>query len=182
MDEQSLRGLVHDLYKLSPENRAFLATWIGNEDAAVELLDAYKARITAQFYGRTRPRLTGGCDLEMCRRLIKEYRRVTAAREMVGGFDVRGTIDLGLHYIEVGTRYLNEIGWDEERPYDSLGAVSYELSELIESGVGKRWARVFLTRARAVADQAHGLGYGYGDDLSDMACRFEDAAARFRAK
>ena len=25
MDDRSLRGLVHDLYKLSPENRAFLA-------------------------------------------------------------------------------------------------------------------------------------------------------------
>lgn len=25
MDDQSLRGLVHDLYKLAPENRAFLA-------------------------------------------------------------------------------------------------------------------------------------------------------------
>lgn len=25
MDDRSLRGVVHDLYKLAPENRAFLA-------------------------------------------------------------------------------------------------------------------------------------------------------------
>jgi len=182
MDEQSLRGLVHDLYKLSPENRAFLAAWIGNEDATVELLDAYKAKITSQFYGRTKPRLNGGCDLAMCRRLIKEYRRVTTAREMVGGFDVRGAIDLGLHFIEVGTRYVNEIGWNEEKPYTALGAVSYELADLVESKIGRRWARAFLPRVHAVADAARGIGYGYGDDLEDMACRFERAAVRFQAR
>ena len=98
MDDRSLRGLVHDLYKLAPENRAFLAAWIGDEDASVELLDGYKAKITAQFVSRGRgggPRLNGGCDLALCRRLIKEYRRVTTAPEMLGGFDIRGTIDLG---------------------------------------------------------------------------------------
>jgi len=39
MGDQSIRGLVHDLYKLSPENRAFLATWVGDEEATIELLD-----------------------------------------------------------------------------------------------------------------------------------------------
>ena len=94
MDDQSLRGLVHDLFNLSPENRAYLAAWIGDENATVELLDGYKASITSQFYSRSKPRFSGGCDFSLCKRLIKEYRRVTTAREMVGGFDVRGTIDL----------------------------------------------------------------------------------------
>jgi len=30
MDDQLLRWLVHDLYKLALENRAFLAAWIGD--------------------------------------------------------------------------------------------------------------------------------------------------------
>lgn len=182
MDEHSLRGLVHDLYKLAPENRAFLAAWIGDEDATTELLDAYKAKISAQFYHRAKPRLNGGCDLALCKRLIKEYRRVTTASEMVGGFDVHGTIDLSLHFIEVGTRYVNDIGWDESKPYDYLGAVAHDLSDLIVSKIGRRCTRAFLTRVRAVADAARGIGYGYGDDLADMERSFEEAAASFRTK
>jgi hypothetical protein len=185
MDDQSLRGLVHDLYKLAPENRAFLAAWIGDEDASVELLDGYKAKITAQFFSRGRgggPRLNGGCDLALCRRLIKEYRRVTTAPEMLGGFDVRGTIDLGLHYIEVGTNYANQLGWDEERPYVSMGAVAAETSNLCRDQSGQKWAGVFLPRVKAVAKSARDIGYGFGDDLADLAAVFEETAAGFEAR
>jgi len=185
MDDRSLRGLVHDLYKLAPENRAFLAAWIGDEDASVELLGGYKAKITAQFVSRGRgggPRLNGGCDLALCRRLIKEYRRVTTAPEMLGGFDIRGTIDLGLHYIEVGTNYVNEIGWDEERPYNSMGAVAAETSKLCQEKSGQKWAGVFLPRARAVAKAARAVGYGFGDDLADMVTVFEETAAAFEER
>lgn len=185
MDNQSLRGLVHDLYKLAPENRAFLAAWIGDEDASVELLDGYKAKITAQFVSRGRaggPRLNDGCDLTLCRRLIKKYRRVTKAPEMLGGFDIRGTIDLGLHFIEVGTNYVSQIGWDEERPYNSMGAVAAETSKLCQDKSGQKWAGVFLPRVRAVANAACDIGYGFGDDLADMAAVFEETATVFEAK
>jgi hypothetical protein len=182
MDDRSLRGLVHDLYKLAPENRAFLAAWIGNEDASIELLDGYKTKITAQFVSRGGPRLNGGCDLAMCRRLIKEYRRVTTAPEMLGGFDIRGTIDLGLHYIEVGTNYVIEIGWDEERPYNSMGAVAAATSKLCQEKSGQKWAGVFLPRARAVAKAARAVGYGFCDDLADMVAVFEETAAAFEER
>jgi hypothetical protein len=118
----------------------------------------------------------------MCRRLIKEYRRVTTAPEMLGGFDIRGTIDLGLHYIEVGTNYVNEIGWDEERPYNSMGAVAAETAKLCQDKSGQKWAGVFLPRVRAVAEAAHNVGYGFGDDLADMVAVFEETAAVFEEK
>ena len=181
-DEQSLRGLVHDLYKLAPENRAFIAAWIGKDDASVELLDGYKAKITAQFFSRSEPRINGRRDLALCRRLIKEYRRVTTAPEMVGGFDIRGTIDLGLHYIEVGTNYLKHIGWDEERPYASWGAVAAEISALCRDKSGQELAGVFLPRVQAIVKSAGDFGYGFGDDMREMQAAFEDTAAAFEAK
>jgi hypothetical protein len=52
MDDLALRGLVLDLYKLSPENRAFLAAWIGDDGATAELLDTYKEQITSQQVGQ----------------------------------------------------------------------------------------------------------------------------------
>lgn len=179
MDVESLRGLVHDLYKLAPENRAFLAAWIGNEDSPAELLNGYKAKITAQFFTRGAPRLRGGRDLAQCRRLIKEYRRVTTAPEMLGGFDIRGTIDLCLHYIEVGKSYVNQIGWDEERPYTSMGAVAYDTGKLCQDSSGQKWAGVLLPRVRAVAEAARNVGYGFSDDLAYMAEVFEATAAAF---
>ena len=85
-------------------------------------------------------------------------------------------------YIEVGTNYVNEIGWDEERPYNSMGAVAAETSKLCQDKSGQKWAGVFLPRVRAVAKAAHNIGYGFGDDLADMAAVFEETAAAFEAK
>jgi hypothetical protein len=182
MDADELRGLVHDLYKLAPENRAFLASWLGDENASAELLDGYKAKITAQFFTRGKPRINGGCDLALCRRLIKEYRRVTTAPEMVNGFDLPGTIDLGLHYVEVGVEYLNHIGWCEAKPYDSMGAVVDEIIKLCREPGGRKWSGAFLPRVQNVAQAGGGFGYGFGDDLTDMRKVFEQTAAAFEKR
>ena len=101
---------------------------------------------------------------------------------MLGGFDIRGTIDLGLHYIEVGTNYANQLGWDEERPYTSMGAVAVENSRLCRDKSGQKWAGVFLPRVRAVAKAARDIGYGFGDDLADMVAEFEEIAAAFEVR
>lgn len=182
MGADELRGLVHDLYKLAPENRAFLTSWLGDEDAPTELLHGYKAKITAQFFTRGKPRINGGCDLALCRRLIKEYRRVTTAPEMAGGFDLFGTIDLGLHYIEVGLEYLSHIGWQEAKPYDSMGAVVEEIIRLCRDPGGQKWAGAFLPRVQAVAEAGSGFGYGFSDDLTDMREVFEKTAAAFEKR
>jgi hypothetical protein len=87
---------------------------------------------------------------------------------------------MSLHFLEVGTQYVNDIGWSEEKPYIHLGAVADDLSELIVSKVGRRWARVFLPRVHAVADAASDIGYGYCDDLANLADSFEQAAALFQ--
>ena len=179
MDADELRGLVHDLYKLSPENRAFLASWLGDEDAPAELLQGYKAKITAQFFTRGKARINGGCNLSLCRRMIKEYRRVTTAPEMAAGFDLYGTLDLGLHYVEIGTAYLNEVGWEGAQPYDSMGAVMGEVTELCQHKGGRKWAAAFLPRVRAVAEAGQGFGYGYSDELGYMQEVFEKTATAF---
>ncbi|MFO0832570.1 MAG: hypothetical protein U0637_12115 [Phycisphaerales bacterium] len=41
---------------------------------------------------------------------------------------------------------------------------------------------MFLPRVRAVAKAACDIGYGFGDDLADMAAVFEETAAAFEAK
>jgi len=182
LDAHTLRGLLHDLYKLAPENRAFLAAWIGDEDAPSELLGSYKARITAQFFTRGAPRLKGGCDLALCRRLIKEYRRVTAGPQMLGGFDVHGFIDLAMHYIEVGMTYANALGWDEARPYVSMAGVAAEITALCRDRRGSRCARAFLPRARAAAQAARAIGYGFGDDMNDLVAALDELAASHSAR
>jgi hypothetical protein len=182
MDERSLRGLVHDLYKLSPENRAFLLARTGEESPSVELLNRYKNKITAQFFTRGSPRINGGCDLALCRRLIKDYRRATAAPELPGGFDIRGTIDLGLHFIEVGTSYSREIGWNDARPYNSMGLVAEETWNLCRDKSGQKWAGVFLPRVRAVAEAAQDIGWGFGDELLDMVAVIEETADVFEGR
>lgn len=187
VDDGELRRLVRSLYDLSPENRAFLATWCGDEASGDALREKYKAKITAQFFVNGRPRMTGGLDLAACRKMLNEYRRVTKTPEIPGGDgagDVRGFVDLGLHYIEVGTRYSVELCWDEARGYNSMGAVAEEMVRVLgEVREGQELAVEFLPRAKALAASGSNIGYGFGDDLDWLAREFErlvggkDAAA-----
>lgn len=180
VDDGELRRLVRPLYDLSPENRAFLATWCGEDESGDELREKYKAKITAQFFANGRARLNGGLDLAACRKVLNEYRRVTKTPEVPGrdgGGDVRGYMDLGLHYIEVGTRYSVEVCWDEVRGYTSMGSVLDEIGKVVgEVGEGPELAAEFLPRIRAVAAMGSGIGYGFGDDLAWLAHLFERVA------
>lgn len=170
MDDQTLRALLKDLFELNPQNRAFLASWIGDENAGLELLKSYRQQIESQFYGKTRkPRYDGRIDTARCRSLLREYQNVTSATEQVGGFDVRGDIDLALHYVEIGTRYANDVGLDEGRVYDSLARTADEIADLCAGRAGKRWAVAFLPRVDAAASAAQDIGWGFGDVVSDLA-------------
>lgn len=52
-EQADLVSLVHDLFKLSPENRAFLATRLLGAAAAKPLLESYRKRIEQAFYKRS---------------------------------------------------------------------------------------------------------------------------------
>src|SRR4051794_17083170 len=71
--QAELLGLVHDLFKLSPENRAFLAARLLGVSAVRPLLEPYRQRIERAFYKRSgmpQEKL----QLGDARKAIREYR------------------------------------------------------------------------------------------------------------
>ncbi|MBK7404612.1 MAG: hypothetical protein IPJ41_08245 [Phycisphaerales bacterium] len=53
---------------------------------------------------------------------------------------------------------MNQIAWDEERAYASMGAVAVETSTLCRDRSGQKWAGVFLPRGGAVAERRRTIG------------------------
>lgn len=176
MDAKTLRELVQSLGKLSAENRAFIAAWAGTPNAASELLAASKKKITDQFFTRGKPRFATGRELTACRRLIKDYRKATSTPNTPGGFDIPGTLDLGLHYLTTCTRSITEIGGDDATPYESMRPVVEELARIIADA--PTHAEDLLPTVRTLSEMPQNFGYGFGDDTRFLEEAFETAAAR----
>src|SRR5512147_375445 len=112
LDHPELIAQIKDLYAISDENRRFLeARFAQAGDQAQVVLADYKQEIIYCFFGERGisndlPRLRDA------RRLIRDYRKATK--------DAVGTLDLMLHYVEVGTEFTNTYGDIDEPFYNSL--------------------------------------------------------------
>lgn len=163
---EELRGIMHDLFKLAPENRAFLAAWVGDDDAERELFQVYCSTISEQFERSGADGMQP--DIAACRKAIKEYQRVTTSPVRVGGFDMCGVIGLGLVFIEECAAYVEDSGWHHERAFAGMGSVARDLGKLIASKQGKRWAKVFMPRVRRLQALAKRVGGGLEDDVGEL--------------
>jgi hypothetical protein len=101
---QSLEGaelvaLIQGLFKLSVENRAFLAAHVLGASAGQALLQPYRERIERAFYTRSgKPQL----KLSEGRKAIREYQAATS--------DPAGSLELMLAFVETGTQFTSEFG------------------------------------------------------------------------
>lgn len=152
---EELIELLRELFGLSTQNSAFLATRFADVDAD-KLLEPYRRRIVEQFRFHT-SRMTVKLDLAEARRAIREYRKATG--------DLFGTAELMMSYVEAGTHYVMNYGEYEERVYNSLESVLRELAALLRSDEAAGMYAVFRERLKQVAEQSKWCGYGYGDSV-----------------
>lgn len=143
---QSLEGaelvaLIQGLFKLSVENRAFLAAHVLGASASQKLLHPYRERIERAFYTRGgRPQL----KLSEGRKAIREYQAATT--------DPAGSLELMLTFVETGTYFTNEFGDIDEPFYNSLSSVLGEMDQILK-GEGGRGAVPAHTGSRAGTTQ-----------------------------
>src|SRR3954449_3387638 len=128
LGEAKLLGLLHDLFQLAPENRAFLAARLLGASAARSLLGPYRERIERAFYKR------GGLPQEKlqladARQATRKYRAATS--------DLEGTLELMLTYLETGTQFTRDFGDIDESFYNSLTSVLGEVERIL-AGEGSR--------------------------------------------
>ena len=156
-ESPELIGLIKELYDASPENRLMLQNKLLGMADEESVLKPYRERIVRQFYVRRGdPRL----DLKDARAAIREFKKATGS--------VAGTIELMLTYVEHGSSFAAEYGAGNSSFFSSLTSVYEEMTDLLY-GDGRELYPRFRQRIQKLADYSGGIGWGYGDFLSDQA-------------
>jgi hypothetical protein len=157
LDRPELICLLKDLFDHSIESRAFLSARFLAEGVPDAILDKYRKRIVEQFLPK---RGEGKLDLRSARRTIRDYRKATS--------DLAGTVDLMLTYVESGTDFTNQFGDISESFYNSLESVLDEMVGLLRTTEGAALYPRFQDRVSRLARIASGIGWGYGDHVTEQ--------------
>jgi hypothetical protein len=163
VDKAELLEIIHTLYEYSDDNRLLLAARSpakGDRDA---IREEYRTKIVEQFYPT---RGFAKVKLAEARRAIRDYRKASG--------DLAGALDLMLTYLEVGTRFANEWGVDDQKLYDSLISVLDEVVKLLTTSEGSQQYGQFRDRLLAVSRDAKNIGYGYGDYVEEVVQELEE--------
>jgi hypothetical protein len=163
MNQSDLIELLRDLFRISAENRAFLAARLLPE-AGVGL-EEFRQRIIEQFQTRYDfPPL----KLGEARRAIREYRKAAG--------DIVGTLDLMMTYLEAGTTCTLEYGDLDEPFYDSLVSMMYGVEKILLDPRYHDLIHDFLPRLRQLTNQTYDIAHGYGDAVEESVERIVAAA------
>ena len=157
LDKPELVALLKDLFDHSIESRAFLSARFLADGVPDAILDKYRKRIVEQFFPK---RGFGKLDLRSARRAIRDYRNATS--------DLAGTVDLMLTYVESGTEFTNQFGDINEPFYNSLESVLDEMVGLLRTTEGVALYPRFQDRMNRLAMRASGIGWGYGDHVTEQ--------------
>ncbi len=162
--ETDLLELVHELFKLSAENRAFLASRLLGPSAGRALLGPYRQRIGRAFYkrgGRPQEKL----QLAVVRKLIRDYEAATS--------DPAGSLELMLTCLEIGTQFAREFGDNDQSFYSSLCSVLYETKKVLDAEEGRELYDAYRPRLRELAEFASPIAWGFGDEVQSTVAEIE---------
>ena len=157
LSSAQLVALVKDLFDYSSDNRSLLAARMLPQGDSGAALEKYRKQIVDQFFPK---RGFGKLRLGEARKAIRDYRKLTS--------DWVGAVDLMLTYVENGTRFTNEYGDIDEPFYNSLESVLDDMLKLLMTPDGARIYPTFQRRIERLAHEASGIGWGYGDQVTDQ--------------
>lgn len=158
LDRDDLQNVIAELCKLNPKNRHFLELHIlSSSEANVEsIAKEGKKKIHSHLYGNSMfPKI----DLAGCRKQVREYSKLLK--------DYPGQIaDLQLYYVETCTEITNEYGDMDERFYNSMESMLGSFCKQVQKHpvVYNKFRERLINLDAACG----GIGWGYGDAISDM--------------
>jgi len=153
LDRDALMALIRDLYDLSPSNRQYVDARLRlGQDSLIE----YKQTVAECMYPdaeRNRP-----VQISKAKKAISEYRKAT--------HDVRGEIDLMIHFVECGNQFTLEYGDIDGPFYDSLLSMYGRAVETVVK-LPESQQEPFRKRLLELTKSSDGIGWGYHDGLCD---------------
>ena len=152
-DTPGLLGLIKELYSFSAGNRDFIDARTGGGG---EALERYRAMIVEQFFPK---RGYGKLKLGVARKAIRDYRKATG--------DIAGAAELMMTYVENGAEFTHTYGDIDERFYNSIESVLYELSRLLTGEAIDLYPQ-FRDRLAETKRLASRVGWGFSDYVAEV--------------
>ena len=162
LKKEEVMALVQGLFKLSVENRAFLAAHLLGAHSSQTFLQPYLDRINRAFYTRA-----GNPKLKLAdgRKAIREYQAATS--------DPFGSLELMLAFVEMGTFFTLDFGDIDEPFYNSLTSVLGSMHETLKSEQGPMLYQGIRERMLKLSQFGDRIGWGYGDELQQTFADWE---------
>ena len=156
--DKQLVGLVQDLYRLTPDNAAFVNARLLQDIAPKQTLMPYKKRIRIAVSPdqpwKQDVRLSEG------RKAISEFKKANG--------NIRDTLTLMTYYVQCGNDYTLEFGDIDERFYDSMCSMVRQIKDVLLKEQDPKLANEcmhFLEREFERIDRQ--LGWGYPDEFGE---------------
>ena len=161
-----LLGIVHDLYKLSEPNAAFMHARFLSDTTQGNHLASYKKRIQRAI----NPEQPWKQDVRLAegRKAISDFKKANG--------NVRDTLALMVYYVKCGNDFTLEFGDIDERFYDSMCSMFSKISQTLISQNNQNLLAEFLPALEAEFHRINGeVGWGYPDEVSDHLADLRDA-------
>lgn len=165
--KKHLQGLSHaeliqmltECFKMSKETEHFLTVKVLGEEAIQSLLEVYRKKITDEFFPA---RGFGKLRLAEAKKAIREFEKITQSK--------RYTLELKMHYVEMGVQFTNTYGDIDERFYDSVEKMYQSVIEMINEEQTSQLFNEYEERLIAVVRNTEGIGWGFHDQLAYLYC------------
>ena len=140
---------------------------LGNDKFLQDALEEAKKKVQKEFYDYRGYRRV---NLTHTKSHISEFKKLCKNPVML--------LDLQLYYVECGIWYTNYLGDINASFYNSMGAMYEEVvNKLLELNDADVIAS-FMPRLRKAREDTRGIGYGFGDWMSDSFDHISDRAGQ----
>ena len=149
-----LLTLIKDLYGLNKNNKTFIET---RYQVSKDVLERYKKIIADALY----PDITKnkGVSLSAGRKAISDYKKAVN--------DPAGTIELMVHYLDMGNQFTLDYGDMYEEFYDSLvSMLELTLKLLITADASIQ--ENYVPELQDIIHSARSMGWGYYDRMFEL--------------
>ena len=167
LDTDGLVGLLHDLYRASPDNQRFLhGRLLGSATELEKYRELIADAVFPNPFGRKLVRIAEA------QRLVRHYEQATG--------DVVGTVDLLLTFVAAGTDQAADLGYGDEAYFAALGRALESAVKLIRQ-LGTDDIKNAKDRLQLIRNRAAKIGWGFSDvvdECVDAVLRSHDARPR----
>jgi hypothetical protein len=164
--DKQLIGLVQDLYRMNPENAAFLNARLLQQSAPERALEPYKKRIQKAVS----PREPWKQDVRLSegRKAISEFKKANG--------NVKDTLLLMTYYFQCGNDFTLQFGDIDARFYDSMCSMVREIKDRLLKEKDAELNAQFLPVLEKEYQRIDGqMGWGYPDTVADYIQDLRDA-------